>query len=177
MKGWTVVTPLFFVYNPRRCKNWVFYRKLGGRPALSKTSQAFLKENHCESQIEINSQAGSSLKGTLSDKIFRRMENSFHFNKKNFKFSWSQIRYLLKYNHSNEIDTVFLFLYWISSTPTSALLLVTDSTNYCEMSSPVAKRFTVLNNLLCDLSYFNFALIGQFDVSFLANSIFRILHD
>lgn len=118
-----------------------------------------------------------SLKGTLSDKIFRRMENSFHFNKKNFKFSWSQIRYLLKYNHSNEIDTVFLFLYWISSTPTSALLLVTDSTNYCEMSSPVAKRFTVLNNLLCDLSYFNFALIGQFDVSFLANSIFRILHD
>lgn len=115
MKGWTVVTPLFFVYIPRRCKNWVFYRKLGGRPALSKTSQAFLKENHCESQIEINSQAGSSLKGTLSDKIFRRMENSFHFNKKNFKFSWSQIRYLLKYNHSNEIDTVFLFLYWISS--------------------------------------------------------------
>lgn len=60
-------------------------------------------ENHGESQIEINYQAGSSLKGTLSDKIFRRMENSFHFKKKNFKFSWSQIRYLLKYNHSNEI--------------------------------------------------------------------------
>lgn len=81
MNGWTVVKPLFFVYIPRRCKNWIFCQKFGGRSALSKTSQAFLKENHGESQIEINSQAGSSLKGTLSDKIFRRMENSFHFKK------------------------------------------------------------------------------------------------
>lgn len=170
-----MVTPLFFVYIPRRCKNWVFYRKLGGRPALSKTSQAFLKENHGELQIEINSQAGSSLKETLSDKIFRRMENSFHFNKKNFKFSWSQISYSLK-NHSNEIRHG-IFISLLNFCHSCVSFIVGYSTNYCEMSNPVAKRFTVLNNLLCDLSYFNFALIGQFDVSFLANSIFRILHD